>query len=161
MTGRLAVLVLSAAVLVSSIALIDLIDGSEGSGTEYADESGTNTTFTIRFDGNGATGGSMKDQVVESGELFELNKNTFYRTGYSFRGWNTEIDASGTWWIDQATLTTDKDMLLYAQWQGGPEPPTPEPTQENKLHLVIIIIVVIAAVAIALVLYWYHRSTKE
>ena len=133
-------------------------DGSDGTDCESADESTADTTVTITFDGNGATEGSMKDQVVESDELFTLHENTYSRPGYTFRGWNTEKDASGTWWVDKAELTADKDMVLYAQWKGGPAPP--EPTKSNPVMYVVTAIILVAAIAIALVLYWYYRTTK-
>ena len=37
------------------------------------------------------------------------------RTGYKFKGWNTERDGSGTWFNE--TTPIDDDIILYAQWE--------------------------------------------
>lgn len=39
------------------------------------------------------------------------------RKGYTFAGWNTKSDGSGTTYAAGSTYTTDKDLELYAQWQ--------------------------------------------
>lgn len=51
-----------------------------------------------------------------------LAPNTFKRTGYTFTGWNTKADGSGTSYANKATVTklTSKDgatVALYAQWK--------------------------------------------
>lgn len=52
----------------------------------------------------------------------KLRKNTFYRSGYEFIGWNTKSDGSGEVFQDQQeilNLTVDngKRIILYAQWK--------------------------------------------
>lgn len=71
---------------------------------------------TIAFKANGGTG-TMADQTVETGESATLNANKFTRTGYTFNGWNTAKDGSGTSYKDKATVTPTDDMTLYAQWK--------------------------------------------
>lgn len=39
------------------------------------------------------------------------------RTGYTFTGWNTKSDGTGTTYAAGSTYTTDEDLELYAQWQ--------------------------------------------
>ena len=74
-------------------------------------------SFTVRFDGNGATGGSMADQDFVYGEAENLTANAFSRTGYEFTGWLNgstpvadEADGSTLTDVDGATVT------LKAQW---------------------------------------------
>ena len=78
-------------------------------------------TLTINFDGNGSTGGSTASQQVAAGSTASLNANGFTRTGYTFTGWNTASDGSGTSYTDGADYTVtpaagDISVTLYAQW---------------------------------------------
>lgn len=52
-------------------------------------------TWIIHFDGNGATGGSMSDQVHTRGEILALPANQFTKTGYHFVGWQYTDTSSG------------------------------------------------------------------
>ena len=91
--------------------------------------SGTDTaaaaTYTIKFDGNGATSGSMDSQTFTEGGSLTLTANAFARTGYTFTGWNTKADGTGTAYADKAALTNiTADTTLYAQWQIVPQDQT-------------------------------------
>ena len=82
-------------------------------------------TLTINFDGNGSTGGSTASQQVAAGSTASLNANGFTRTGYTFTGWNTASDGSGTSYADGADYTVtpatgDATITLYAQWETLP-----------------------------------------
>ena len=48
--------------------------------------------ITIHFDGNNATSGSMKDQIICKPNV-AVTKNAFKRTGYTFLGWSIHRDA--------------------------------------------------------------------
>ena len=50
------------------------------------------------------------------GESIQLPGNTFTRPKYTFTGWNTRADGSGTAYTDNASLTLTEDTTLYAQW---------------------------------------------
>jgi uncharacterized repeat protein (TIGR02543 family) len=79
-------------------------------------------TYTVTFDKNAeAATGSMTDQSFVYDVSKKLKVNTFKNVGYSFNGWNTASDGSGTSYADKATvqnLTSDPDgeVTLYAQW---------------------------------------------
>ncbi|MBQ1642550.1 MAG: InlB B-repeat-containing protein [Oscillospiraceae bacterium] len=72
---------------------------------------------TVKFYANGGSG-SMSDQTSDSdGNIGALSANTFTRDGYSFTGWNTANDGSGTPYADGAAVSgMTADMTLYAQW---------------------------------------------
>ncbi len=74
------------------------------------------TKVTLTFDANGGSG-SMKPQSCTKGNKITLKANSYTRTGYTFNGWNTKEDGSGTSVHDQATVTIKKDVTLYAQWK--------------------------------------------
>ena len=70
---------------------------------------------SIHFNPNGGMG-SMDDQTVTEFEPTALNANAFTREGYVFDGWNTEIDGTGDYYADEATVILLDDLTLYAQW---------------------------------------------
>ena len=45
-----------------------------------------------------------------------LNLNTFTREGFTFAGWNTAADGTGTPYSDQASYSFSSHLTLYAQW---------------------------------------------
>lgn len=73
------------------------------------------TTYTVTFDANGGEG-SMDTQVFTEDYEKALTANAFTREGFSFAGWNTVRDGSGTSYTDQQKIKVVADMTLYAQW---------------------------------------------
>ena len=102
---------------------------ANGSGTSYGDGASAtlygNTTLyaqwekyadpVITFDKNDGSGTTVT-QTVPYGESATLNANSFTRPKYTFNGWNTKADGSGTSYAENATLTLTEDTTLYAQW---------------------------------------------
>ena len=81
----------------------------------------TANTYYVHFDGNGNTGGSMSDQTFTYGVAQNLTTNAFTRTDYTFTGWNTQANGSGTSYTDgqeviNLTATNNGTVTLYAQW---------------------------------------------
>jgi thermitase len=74
---------------------------------------------TVTFDANGGSG-SMGNQVANIPTA--LTANTFTYSGYSFTGWNTAANSSGTSYANGATYPFDADVTLYAQWVVAPPP---------------------------------------
>lgn len=52
----------------------------------------TRITTTVHFDGNGATSGTMDDEVMPQDSDTALSANAFERDGYKFTGWSTTKD---------------------------------------------------------------------
>ncbi|MEA4895210.1 MAG: InlB B-repeat-containing protein, partial [Oscillospiraceae bacterium] len=81
----------------------------------------TPNSYTISFNGNGATGGSMSTQNHSYDTSLKLMENSFTCLGYSFGGWNTEADGSGLSYSNKASVKNLTDVkgsnvTLYAQW---------------------------------------------
>lgn len=79
--------------------------------------------YNIKFNGNGAASGTMKDMSCNYDKGYTLTANAYQRTGYAFTGWNTKKDGSGTSYKDQAgvknLVTKDgESVTLYAQWKA-------------------------------------------
>ncbi len=82
----------------------------------------TPITYTIKFDGNKATSGTMANLTMTYDVAKNLTANAFVRTGYTFTGWNTAADGKGTAYADKQSVknltATDKTTItLYAQWK--------------------------------------------
>ena len=101
---------------------------ADGSGTGYGDGASISpssnvtlyaqwqlNTYSFSFDANGGSG-SMSGGSAAYGESFQLPGNAFTRPKYTFSGWNTKSNGSGTAYADNATLTLTEDTTLYAQW---------------------------------------------
>jgi len=68
---------------------------------------------TVTFDANGGTG-TMAPEADSAPAA--LTANAFTQTGYSFAGWNTAADGSGTAYADAASYPFSASATLYAQW---------------------------------------------
>ena len=78
-----------------------------------------NTTYTITYDANGADSGSEpSDQTKTGGSDLTLSSNSgnLTRDGFTFAGWNTASDGSGTSYAAGGTYSADADLTLYAEW---------------------------------------------
>lgn len=78
--------------------------------------------YQIIFDGNKATGGSMKAQTIKYGTGTGLKANAYKRKGYEFAGWNTKQNGTGTTYADKAdgsklSKKNGAKVRLYAQWK--------------------------------------------
>lgn len=78
-----------------------------------------NSSYIVTFNANGGTG-TMDDQTISG--TANLNENIFTREGYSFTGWNTAADGTGTSYADKASVTLTTSITLYAQWQQDAPP---------------------------------------
>ena len=81
----------------------------------------TANIYTVAYNGNGATGGSTANSSHTYDTAKALTSNGFTRIGYTFAGWNTAADGSGTSYSDGAsvtnlTATNGATVTLYAQW---------------------------------------------
>ena len=87
----------------------------------------TTNTYKVHYDKNSEyVTGTMDDQDFTYGVSQQLRANAFSREGYTFVGWNTEADGSGTGYDDVQSvqnLTTENNatVTLYAQWAAGVE----------------------------------------
>ena len=115
---------------------------ADGSGTAYANKASvknltatnngtfnlyaqwTAHTYSVKYNGNGSTSGTMANSTHTYGIEKTLTANAFKRTGYTFSGWNTKADGSGTAYANKAsvknlTATDGGTFNLYAQWTAN------------------------------------------
>ena len=89
------------------------------------------TAYTVEFNSTSTKGGTslsgtstMNNQTIAEGVATNLNSNTFTApTGYSFDGWNTKQDGTGTHYADKASVTdlttANTTITLYAEWKAN------------------------------------------
>ena len=82
-------------------------------------------TYTVTYDGNGSTGGSVPLDANNylSGATVTVpdNPGGLVKTGNAFIGWNTKTDGSGTTYTSLATFTMGSaNITLYARWTSNP-----------------------------------------
>ncbi|WP_082053102.1 S-layer homology domain-containing protein [Gordoniibacillus kamchatkensis] len=93
-------------------------------------------TYTVTYNGNGATSGSVPTDsgTYAPGVTVSVYGNTgnLVKTGYTFAGWNTATDGSGTSYAPGTSFTMGTaNVTLYAKWNytnyhssGGGAPST-------------------------------------
>ncbi len=77
--------------------------------------------FTVTFNGNDSTSGTMNAQTFTDNIAQALTANSFERDNYLFDGWNTQADGTDKSYENSEEITVNADMELFAQWK---EPPT-------------------------------------
>ena len=78
--------------------------------------------YTVRFTGNGATGGNTPDQAFRYNIGQNLHRNGFVRDGYTFTGWkradNQQAYGDGQW-VTNLTTQPNGIVTMVAQWSAN------------------------------------------
>jgi len=91
----------------------------------------TKPVFSVTYDGNTATSGSVPTDAntYYSGDSATILDNTgaLNKDGYTFAGWNTRENGSGSSFSAGSFTNISGDLLLYAQWrQNAVTTPVPD-----------------------------------
>ena len=147
----------SATVLANTGGLVDtgyVFDGwntaANGSGTSYSAGAtltiaadtvlyaqwSTAPQYSLTYDGNGNTAGSPPSDPSSpyySGTSATVlaNSGNLIDTGYTFGGWNTAANGSGTAYAAGATFTMSANTVLYAVWTPTHSPPSSPPSSPS------------------------------
>ena len=80
----------------------------------------TANTYSVQFNGNGATDGSMANQDFKYDAAQKLTANAFTKTGYTFAGWATSKDGTVRYrdgaQVSNLTPVNNGTATLYAKW---------------------------------------------
>lgn len=80
----------------------------------------TANTYSVQFNGNGATDGSMANQDFTYDAAQKLTANAFTKTGYTFEGWATEAAGAVAYedgqQVSKLTPANNGTFTLYAKW---------------------------------------------
>ena len=127
---------------------------ADGSGTTYAGGATYSTdaaltlfakwtalpTFNVFYNGNGSSSGAVPTDAATylSGATVSVfgNTGTLAKTGYTFAGWNTAANGSGTTQAAASTFSMGSaNVTLYAQWSALPTyTVTPAPGSNGSLN---------------------------
>lgn len=81
----------------------------------------TANTYYIKYNGNGATSGSMSNSTHRYGTAYNLTANAYSRTGYTFIGWAKSSSGSVAYSnkasFNNMSSTNGATVNLYAVWQ--------------------------------------------
>ena len=77
--------------------------------------------YSVAYASNGGDGGTMASSVHAFDVAKALTDNTFTKTGYTFVGWNTKADGSGTSYANQENVInlsaiSGDTVTIYAEW---------------------------------------------
>lgn len=80
-----------------------------------------NSNFTVTYNGNGATGGSIPtdSNTYDTGEMVTIldNVGSLIKSGYHFISWNDQMDGLGNDYIPNNTFAMPaQNVTLYAKW---------------------------------------------
>ena len=82
----------------------------------------TVSTYTVTYNDNGATSGTVpgtQTKIAGRPVTVAQNSGSLTKTGYTFNGWNTKADGSGTSYAAGSSFTDDTNVTLYAQWKAN------------------------------------------
>ena len=75
-------------------------------------------TYAVTYNANGTSvSGMPSNQTKTYGTALTLSSTKPTRTGYTFEGWNTAEDGSGTNYASGASYTSNAALTLYAKWK--------------------------------------------
>jgi uncharacterized repeat protein (TIGR02543 family) len=80
----------------------------------------------------GASGVTGTTALQGSNTATNLRSNGFTRSGYTFTGWNTRQDGTGTPYAAGAEYSFASDLTLYAQWVVATSPPPSSGTASSS-----------------------------
>lgn len=73
-------------------------------------------TYTVTYNANGGSG-APSAQTKVAGTTLQLSSTEPTKADYTFTGWNTRANGSGTAYAAGANYTIDGKVTLYAQWE--------------------------------------------
>lgn len=96
----------------------DLTPNEQNNGSIQLEAKWTANVYTVSYNKNGGNG-TMVSTTHTYDVVSPLRENSFYRTGYSFKGWATSSNGSVQFSNSQnvSNLTTGNSITLYAVWE--------------------------------------------
>ena len=94
--------------------------------TLYAQWVNTSTSYTLTYNDNGSTGGSVPASPTpypDGAGVGVLGQSSLVKSGYTFLGWNTLANPTptnpGINYLTGQSIVMNSNKSLYAQWVGG------------------------------------------
>ncbi len=80
---------------------------------------GNNPPVTVTYNGNGATGTIPTQTYPTGAQVTILGQSSLTRPGYSFLGWNSAANGTGSVYQPTSSVVINSNITLYAQWAPG------------------------------------------
>jgi uncharacterized protein (TIGR02145 family)/uncharacterized repeat protein (TIGR02543 family) len=91
--------------------------GSTGNQTFWAKWTPIQTYF-VSYNANGGSNAPVDGNAYSLGAMATvLNPGSMTRLGYTFTGWNSKADGTGTSYTAGGSMVINGNVMLYAQWQ--------------------------------------------
>jgi len=141
------------------------------------------SNYSVTYDANGGEGSVTDSNAYAKNDPVTVSGGTrLSRKGYTFDGWNTAADGSGTSYAAGSTFTITENITLYAQWiekvdkskstsdgnaskapgRGNTTPKSSSAkTGDNSFPGVYLLVMFLAVMLIFLVLYWRKKAQKR
>lgn len=94
-------------------------------------------TYTLSFDANEADSGTVPNSITGTSASIP-GSNGLQRSGFTFGGWNTQVNGEGTNYTENQTLdlvSLGADETLYAKWVAVIPSPAPNPDPSPTPYL--------------------------
>lgn len=88
-------------------------------------------TYKIIYNANGGTN-APGEQTKTHGQDLPLSTTVPTNSGFTFNGWNTSSDGTGTSYDPGSTYKTNSNLTLYAQWKSVGSSTEPDTKQTFK-----------------------------
>ena len=87
-------------------------------GTDYTIFKEYNIKPTVTYDANGGTGAPVDSNspYLPNATVTVLEPGEMAYSGFTFAGWNTAKNGTGTDYVPRDTFTVSESTILYAQW---------------------------------------------
>ena len=88
-------------------------------GTDYTIFKEYNIKPTVTYDANGGTGAPVDSNspYLPNATVTVLEPGEMAYSGFTFAGWNTAKNGTGTDYVPRDTFTVSESTILYAQWR--------------------------------------------
>jgi uncharacterized repeat protein (TIGR02543 family) len=80
---------------------------------------GNNPPVTVTYDANGGSGTIPTQTYPTGAQATILGQSSLTRPGYSFLGWNSAANGTGSVYVPTSSVVINSDITLYAQWAPG------------------------------------------
>jgi uncharacterized repeat protein (TIGR02543 family) len=81
---------------------------------------GSQPTYTLTYDGNSSDGGAVPTSTTGFGSYSTSgNTGSLTKSGYTFAGWNTAANGSGTTYQASDLINLTSNITLYAVWTSS------------------------------------------
>jgi len=80
---------------------------------------GNNPPVTVTYNANSGTGANQIQTYPTGAQATILGQSSFTKSGYTFLGWNSASDGTGSVYIPASSVIVNSSITLYAQWAPG------------------------------------------